>query len=52
MIIDEELCEKKGESLDSEGWRISEYKARFVIKLLIIGPLKNYDFWWVDISVC
>jgi len=23
-----------------------------VIKLIIIGPLKNYEFWWLDGSVC
>jgi len=52
VILDRELCEKKGESLDSEGWKISENRVRFVIKLAIISPLKNYAFWWVDSSVC
>jgi len=51
LILDEELCEKKGEILDSEGWKISENGANFVIKLVIISPLKNYDFWWVENSV-
>jgi len=52
VILGGELCEKKGESLDSEGWKILENRAGFVIKLVIIGPLKNYNFWWVDRSLC
>jgi len=27
VILGGELCEKKGESLDSEGWKISENRA-------------------------
>jgi len=23
----------------------------FKIKLVMIGPLKNYEFWWVDSSM-
>jgi len=38
-----ELCEKKGEGLDSKGWKISQNRASFMIKLVIISPLKNYD---------
>ena len=52
VILDGKLCEKKGESLNSEGWKILENRASFVIKLVIISPLKNYDFWWIDSSVC
>jgi len=50
--LDGELCEKKGEELDSEGWKISKNSAIFEIKLVMIDPLKNYDFWWVDRSLC
>jgi len=52
VILDGELCEKKGKSLDSEGLKISENRVSFVIKLVIIGLFKNYDFWWVDCSLC
>jgi len=43
--LDGELCEKEGESLSSEGWKFSENKENFVIKLVIISSLKNYDFY-------
>jgi len=44
VILDGELCENKGEKLDSEGRKISENRAIFVIKLIIIGPLKIINF--------
>jgi len=52
VILDGELCEKKGERLDSEAWKILENREIFVIKLVIIDQLKNYDFWQVDSSMC
>ena len=45
MILDGELCEKKGESLESEDGKILENKENFVIKLVIIDLLKKYYFW-------
>jgi len=29
-----------------------ENRGDFEIKLVMIGPLKNYDFWWVDRAMC
>jgi len=51
VILDAELCEKKWEILNSEAWKILENKESFVIKLVIIGPLENYDFWYRYCSV-
>ena len=31
---------------------MAENKGDFEIKLVMIDPLKNYDFWWVNTSVC
>ena len=43
MILDGKLCEKKGESLDSDSGKILENKANFVIKLVTI------DYWKIII---
>jgi len=29
-----------------------ENRGEFGIKLVMISPLKNYDFWWIHSSVC
>ena len=29
-----------------------EIRDNFGIKLVMNGPEKNYDFWWVDSLVC
>ena len=44
VILDEDLCEKRGESNDSEGWKMIENRASFVIKPIMISPRKSYDF--------
>jgi len=31
---------------------MTENRGEFEIKWVMIGPLKNYNFWWVDKSVC
>jgi len=43
---------KEGEKLKQWGMEISENRAYFEIKLIMIDPLQNYDFWWVDRSLC
>jgi len=52
VILDGELCEKKGGRLDSEAWKILENSVIFEIKRVMIGSLKNYDFWWINRSMC
>jgi len=34
------------------GLKMAENRGEFEIKLVMIGPLKNYVIWWVDMSVC
>jgi len=31
---------------------MAENRDDFGIKLVMINPLKNYYFWWIDRSVC
>ena len=52
MISSEDLCEKGRENQTSEGWKFQENRADFGNKLVMHGPAKNSDFWWVDSSVC
>jgi len=50
LILDEDLCEKRGESKDSGGWEIEENRVNFVNKLEMHDPTKNCNFWWIDRS--
>jgi len=34
------------------GLKMAKNRGDFEIKLVMIAPLKNYDFWWIDRSVC
>jgi len=50
-MLDEELCEKKGGKQKECGCEQAENKGHFAIKLVLVGPTKNCDFWWIDRSV-
>jgi len=52
MISIEDFCETRGESNDNDGWKMTKNRASFVSKLVMIGPTKNYYFWWVGGPVC
>ena len=44
------LYEENGESKNIRAVNRSETGV-FEIKLVLFGPSKNYDFWWVDRAV-
>jgi len=44
VILGGHLCGKKKISNDSEGQNMTENMARFVNKLVMMGPIQNYDF--------
>jgi len=51
MISSENLCEKKRRKQKQRGLEMAENRGKFDTKLVIIGPLQNYDFGWVDGSI-
>jgi len=51
MISSDDLCEKKRRKQKQWGLKMTENRGDFGIKLIMIGSLKNYDFWWVDRSM-
>jgi len=52
MISSEDLCEKKRRKQKQGRLEMTENRGDIGIKLVMIGLLKNYDFWWVDKIVC
>jgi len=43
----------KGEGkAKTERLKISKNRTEFGIQLVMISPRENYDFWWLDISIC
>jgi len=48
MISSEDLCEKKRRKQKQCSCELTENREYVANKLVMISPVKNYDFWLVD----